>query len=206
MPFPGGSTDTVSINQFGSHYFPGVSVYNVLGGYQPEGFSQAILNIGPNAEGQAPNTGVFQNRISPSGNAIWMLGKHTVSFGAMYSYTQLNTIDKRTNAGTIATDDFSQFVQGQVTPGSSSTGFYVSSFLQGDANRYYRSNQLGTYLQDKFQIRPNLSLTAGVRYDWDGGFNEKYGRIFNFEPTSYKYDPGSDTIENSGLIIAGNNA
>jgi len=202
---PGGSSGTVSINQFGSKYFPGVSIYNVLGIYQPLGTSTAILNIGPNAEGQAPNTGVFQNRWSPSGNAIWMLGKHTVSFGAIYSYTQLNTIDKRTNMGTIATDDFSQFVQGQVSPGSSSTGFYVSSFLQGDANRYYRASQLGTYIQDKYQIRPNLSLTAGVRYDWDGGFTEKYGRIFNFEPASYKYDPGSDTIVNSGLIIAGNN-
>jgi hypothetical protein len=203
---PGGSAGNVAINVFGSKYFPGVSVYNVLGNNQPLGTSTAILNIGPNAEGQAPNTGVFQNRISPSGNAIWMLGKHTVSFGATYSYTQLNTIDKRTGAGTIATDDLSQFVQGQVTPGSSSTGFYVSSFLQGDANRYYRSNQLGTYVQDKFQISPSLSLTAGVRYDWDGGLTEKYGRLFNFDPASYKYDAATDTIVNSGLIIAGNNA
>jgi hypothetical protein len=203
---PGGSAGNVAINVFGSSYFPGVSVYNVLGDNQPLGTSTAILNIGPNAEGQAPNTGVFQNRISPSGNAIWILGKHTVSFGATYSYTQLNTIDKRTGAGTIATDDFSQFVQGQVTPGSSSTGFYVSSFLQGDANRYYRSNQLGTYVQDKFQISPSLSLTAGVRYDWDGGLTEKYGRLFNFDPASYKYDAATDTIVNSGLIIAGNNA
>ncbi len=54
------------------------------------------LNIGPNAEAQSANTGVFQNRLAPSGNAIWMLGKHTVSFGASYTYTQLNTIDKRT--------------------------------------------------------------------------------------------------------------
>jgi Carboxypeptidase regulatory-like domain/TonB dependent receptor len=203
---PGGSAGNAAINVFGSSYFPGVSVYNVLGNNQPLGTNTAILNIGPNAEGQAPNTGVFQNRISPSGNAIWMLGKHTVSFGATYSYTQLNTIDKRTGAGTVATDDFSQFVQGQVTPGSSSTGFYVSSFLQGDANRYYRSNQLGTYLQDKFQISPSLSLTAGVRYDWDGGLTEKYGRLFNFDPASYKYDATTDTIVNSGLIIAGNNA
>ena len=203
---PGGSGGTVSMNQFGSHYFPGVSIYNVLGVNQPQGTSTAILNIGPNAEGQAPNTGVFQNRWSPSGNAIWMLGKHTVSFGASYSYTQLNTIDKRTNMGTVATDDFSQFVQGQVTPGSSSTGFYVSSFLQGDANRYYRANQLGTYLQDKYQIKPSLSLTAGVRYDWNGGLTEKYGRLFNFEPSLYQYNVASDIIENSGLIIAGNNS
>ena len=111
-----------------------------------------------------------------------MLGKHTVSFGASYTYTQLNTIDKRTGTGTIATDDFSQFAQGFVTPGSSATGFYVTSFLQGNASRYYRANQLGTYVQDKWQITPTLSLTAGVRYDWDGGLTEKYGRLFNFDP------------------------
>ena len=185
---PGGSYPSGSINVFGSSYFPGVSIYNVLGVYQPLGTSTAILNIGPNAEGQAANTGVFQNRWSPSGNAIWILGKHTVSFGASYSYTQLNTIDKRTGTGTVATDDFSQFVQGQVTPGSSSTGFYVSSFLQGNASRYYRANQFGTYVQDKLQITPSLSLTAGVRYDWDGGLTEKYGRIFNFDAGTYKYD------------------
>lgn len=202
---PGGAAGTASINMFGSKYFPGVSVYNVLGAYQPLGTSTAILNIGPNAEGQAANTGVFQNRWSPSGNAIWILGKHTMSFGASYSYTQLNTIDKRTGTGTIATDDFSQFVQGFVTPGSSATGFYVSSFLQGDASRYYRANQLGTYFQDKWQLTPTLSLTAGVRYDWDGGLTEKYGRLFNFDAKTYKYDVASDTLENSGLIIAGNN-
>ncbi|HEU5457626.1 MAG TPA: TonB-dependent receptor, partial [Terracidiphilus sp.] len=162
-------------------------------------------NIGPNAEGQSPNTGVFQNRISPSGSAIWSLGKHAVAFGASYGYTQLNTIDKRTGKGTVATDDFSQMIQGYVTPGSSATGFYVSSFLQGDASRYYRANQLGLYVQDKYQMTSGLSLTAGVRYDWDGGLTEKYGRIFNFDPKSYEYDVATDTIVNSGLIIAGNN-
>ncbi len=203
---PGGANGNGSINVFGSNYFPGVSIYNILGNDQPEGTSTAILNIGPNAEGQAPNTGVFQNRIAPSANAIWTLGHHTMSFGGSYSFTQLNTIDKRTGTGTVATDDFSQMIQGYVTPGSSSTGFYVSSFLQGDASRYYRANQVGMFLQDKYQITPRLSLTAGVRYDWDGGLTEKYGRIFNFDPKLYSYDVGSDTITSPGLIIAGNNA
>ena len=203
---PGGTAGNGAINMFGSNYFPGISIYNILGQYQPSGVTNVYLNIGPNAESQSSNTGVFQNRLAPSGTAIWMLGKHTVSFGASYTYTQLNTIDKRTGTGTIATDDFSQFVQGFVSPGSSATGFYVTSFLQGNASRYYRANQLGSYVQDKFQITPTLSLTAGVRYDWDGGLTEKYGRIFNFDPASYSYNAANDVIENTGLIIAGNNA
>jgi hypothetical protein len=203
---PGGAAGTGSINMFGSNYFPGVSIYNMLGDNQPSGVSPVYLNFGPNAEGQASNTGMFQNRLAPRGDAIWTLGKHTLSFGGTYTYTQLNTIDKRTGTGTIATDDFQQMIQGFVTPGSSASGFYVTSFLQGDASRYYRANQLGTYLQDKWQVTPNLSLTAGVRYDWDGGLTEKYGRIFNFDPSLYSYSVGSDTITNPGLIIAGNNA
>jgi hypothetical protein len=212
---PSGGGSTVSINEFGSTYFPGVSIVNVLGdaGYAA-GISTGILNIGPNAEGQSSNTGVFQSRFQPSGSGIWSLGKHTITFGANYSYTQLNTIDHRTGTGTVAADDLSAFAQGYVTPGSSSTSFYVSSFLQGNANRYYRANQLGTYLQDKFQVTPNISLTAGVRYDWDGGLTEKYGRIFNFDfpsatntsdPNAYQYDSDSDTITQPGFIIAGNN-
>jgi len=204
---PGGTAGTGSINVFGSNYFPGVSIVNVLGQYQPVGIPlAAVLNIGPNAESQSANTGVFQNRLAPSGNAIWTLGKHTLSFGASFTYTQLNTIDKRTGTGTVATDDFSQFLQGFVSPGSSASDFYVTSFLEGNASRYYRANQLGTYVQDKYQITPALSLTAGVRYDWDGGLTEKYGRIFNFDPKRYSYNMGSDTIEDPGLIIAGNNS
>ena len=205
---PGGSYGNASINEFGSNYFPGVSVYSVLGAAADSAglATHGVLNIGPNAEGQASNTGAFQNRISPSGNAIWTLGRHTVSFGAIYSYSQLNTIDKRGGTGTVATDDFGAFAQGYVTPGNASTGFYVSSFLQGNASRYYRANQLGTYVQDKFQVTPTLSLTAGLRYDWDGGLTEKYGRLFNFDSSLYNYNATADQIVNPGFIIAGNNA
>ncbi len=208
---PGGAYGTGSINEFGSNYFPGISVVNVLGAAGttagvPSSESNGILNIGPNAEGQASNTGAFQNRWQPAGNAIWTLGRHTLSFGTGYSYTQLNTVDKRTGTGTIASEDLGAFAQGFVTPGSSATAFYVSSFLQGDATRYYRANQLGSYAQDKFQVLPNLSLTAGIRYDWDGGLSEKYGRLFNFDSSLYNYSEAADNIVNSGLIIAGNNA
>ena len=54
-------------------------------------------------------------------------------------------------------------------------------------------------------MRSNLSVTAGLRFDWDGGLTEKYGRIFNFDPSRYAYDDATDTITSNGFIIAGNN-
>jgi hypothetical protein len=44
-----------------------------------------------------------------------------------------------------------------------------------------------------------------LRFDWNGGLTEKYGRIYNFDPSRYSYDPANDAITSNGLIIAGNN-
>jgi hypothetical protein len=209
---PGGSYPSASIDTFGSNYFPGVSIIHVLGDSKIQGVSDT-LNIGPGASAQGSLTGVFQNRLQPSGNALWTKGKHTIGFGGSYSFTQLNTADRRAGIGSVASADFGQFLQGAVTPNDS---YNVTTFLQGDANRYFRANQLGLFLQDKFQIKPNLTLTGGIRYDWDGGLSEKYGRLFNFDPSKYSYisatgplpageTPGTLGPDQSGFIIAGNN-
>jgi outer membrane receptor protein involved in Fe transport len=135
----------------------------------------ASLNIGQGSASQGAFTGVTQNRLMPSVNATWNKGRHTVAFGGSFSYTQLNTLDNRTGNGIIASADLGQFLQGILTPNDD---FQSTALLLGNANRYYRANQTGEYIQDKFQLRPNLSLTGGVRFDWDGGFSEKYGRIY----------------------------
>ena len=209
-----------NINTFGSPYFPGITIVDPLGlantQYNPGPCpppntcpvtNLQFLTIGQGSASQGAFTGVFQNRIMPSANAIWIRGRHTITFGGSYSYTQLNARDQRTNQGIISTADFSQFLQGFV---NTNDDFTTTKFLQGNANRYYRAGQAGAYVQDKFQFRSNLSLTAGLRFDWDGGLTEKYGRIFNFDPSRYTYDDASDTIDPSGtgmngFIIAGNN-
>ena len=205
---PAGTPVTAStFNTFGSTYFPGISIVDNYGNVAPYNTNfvpNAGMNIAGGANSQGAFTGVFQNRFMPSANAIWAHGKHTITFGGSFAYTQLDTRDQRTNKGTIAFADFSQFLQGLETS-YSSNGFVTSAFLQGDANRYYRSKDTGLYFQDKFQLRSNLSITAGLRLDDHGGLTEKYGRLYNFEPSLYSYDQLNDQITSDGLIIAGNN-
>ncbi|MFI5057231.1 MAG: carboxypeptidase regulatory-like domain-containing protein [Candidatus Acidiferrales bacterium] len=196
-----------TMNTFGSTFFPGISIVDDYGNSAPYNVNfvpNAGSNIGSGSNSQSAFTGVFQNRFMPSANAIWTLGRHTLTFGGSFSYTQLNTRDQRTNKGVIAFADFSQFLQGLETS-YSTNGFVTSTFLQGDANRYYRAKDTGAYLQDKFQIRSNLSLTAGLRFDDHGGLTEKNGRFYNFDPSRYNYDAATDTIISNGFIIAGNN-
>ncbi|HSZ62330.1 MAG TPA: carboxypeptidase-like regulatory domain-containing protein [Terriglobales bacterium] len=219
-----GQTGTAPINTFGSSFFPGISIVDPFGiansttintgvgptcdaAYPCPITNQQPLVIGQGSASQGAFTGVFQNRIMPSANAIWIKGKHTLNFGGSYAYTQLNARDKRTGQGIISSADFSQFIQGFV---NINDDFTTTKFLQGNADRYYRAGQSGAYIQDKFQFRTNLTLTAGLRWDWDGGLTEKYGRIFNFDPARYTYDDATDTIDPSGtglngIIIAGNN-
>jgi hypothetical protein len=212
QPFTPGS---IGINAFGSNVFPGITIVDDLGNFSPQntggcdpsspcGPFNAGLNIGSTAASQGAFTGIFQNRWMPSANAVWTHGKHTVTFGGSYSYTQLNARDERTNTGMIGFTNFANFLTGSPID-YTADGFITTNFLQGNANRYYRSNETGGYLQDKFQIRPNLSFSAGLRFDYHGGLKEKNGRIFNFDPSRYSYDPASDTITSNGFIVAGNN-
>ena len=204
------SPDSMGITGlFGSTFFPGISVIDIA---NVNGSNQS-LNIGEGSFSQGANTGVIQNRLMPSANAIWTLGKHNITFGGNYSYTQLDIRDNRTGKGMMTSQTLAGFLQGQLANQNSS--FTTTTFLVGNANRYYRANQVGTYVQDKFQMTPNISITAGVRYDWDGGLTEKNGNIFNFDPSKYSFDSSCLTnliddptvcYPTNGIVIAGNNS
>jgi len=207
---PFGPTDVGMTGAFGSN-FPGFTINDAIGDQFDSttgplyGLTSPSLAIGPNAESQGANTGIFQNRIMPSATAVWVKGRHSVSFGGNWAYTQLNIRDRRTGKGMVDSPDFVSFLDNWVTP-YSTQNFAATTYLQGNANRYYRTNQTGLFVQDKFQAMPNLSITIGLRYDWNGGLTEKNGNIYNFDPSKYAYSAASDSITSSGFIIAGNNA
>ena len=202
----GASVPASTINTFGSTTFPGITITDVLGVSSDDNRvgPPVAMSIGEGAASQGAFTGVFQNRFMPSANAIWIKGKHTITFGGSFSHTQLNARDDRTGKGMIGFLDFSQFVEGMNTP-YSSDGFIASTFLQGNANRHYLANESGEYIQDKFQLRTNLSVTFGLRWDYDGGLSEKNGLLYNFDPSAYAYNSTTDTITSNGFIVAGNN-
>jgi hypothetical protein len=193
------SAAACTINSLGTPYFPGMSM--VFAGSSAPSYSYS-MNIGAGASSLGALTGVFQNRFNPSANAIWTLGKHTITFGGSFGYTQLNTRDDRNELGTIASPDFTSFMVGNLSP---DYNYNITALLVGNPNRYWRANDSGEYVQDKFQMRSNLSITAGLRWDWNGGLTEKYGNLLNFDPTKYNYNPMTDTIVSNGLIVAGNN-
>ncbi|MGA9587225.1 MAG: carboxypeptidase regulatory-like domain-containing protein [Terracidiphilus sp.] len=186
---------------------------NVLPGLQINNFgyfdqSSPSFYVGPaGVPGAFVNMGYYQNRVNPSTNVIFTTGKHTIIAGGGYSYTQLNITNNRTGHAQLTVSGFDNFLQGIVKSASVLQSIDTTT-NRNNANRYYRTNEFNGYVQDKWQLLTNLSITAGVRYDYHGGMTEQYGNMFNFNPALYDVTGTSETgfnVVNSGFVIAGNN-
>jgi len=145
------------------------------------------------------NAGMYQNQWEVASTLQWVVGRHSLSFGANWDHTQLNIINNNTNGDSVAFSSFVNFVKGTVR-----TGTYSTAFI-GSADRYYRSDTAGAYVNDNFKVRSDLTVTLGLRWDLDGPLSEKYGRLTGFDAADYAYNAAADTITGSGLEIAGNN-
>jgi hypothetical protein len=145
------------------------------------------------------NAGMYQNQWEYGSSLNWVKGKHTISVGGQWDHTQLNIINNNTTDDTVDFKTFVNFVEGAVR-----TGTYSAAFT-GSADRYYRSDTVGAYVNDNFKVRSNLTVTMGLRWDFDGPLSEKYGRLTGFNSSLYAYNAATDTITGSGLEIAGNN-
>ena len=191
----------------GTSRFPGINLLNADNAFWagPSNYwSGNTLGIGP--LNNFANAGFYQNSAQFSTDLKWVHGRHTLSSGMNFGYTQLNVINKSNTVGRITFADFPGFLTGQVC-GPNTTfcfGQDASEVLSGATSRYYRSKQLGAYVQDNIRVRSDLTLDLGLRWDWDGPLSEKNGNLVNFYPQDYSYNVAGDTIDNVGLVVAGN--
>jgi hypothetical protein len=185
---PFGPSD-LGVNLFGSTKFPGLSL-----GIMDNALNKS-LTLGTTSN--FGNTGMFQNRLDMSSNLNWVAGRHTLYFGLNWDRTQLNIVNQNNEVASISFVNFSQFLIGNLNTSN-------STLYNGASNRYYRANTIGAYAQDNYKIGRNVTINLGLRYDLEGPLSEKYGKLVNLDTAAYKYDPGTDTITNSGLVFAAN--
>ncbi|MGB8321670.1 MAG: carboxypeptidase regulatory-like domain-containing protein [Candidatus Acidiferrum sp.] len=181
-----------SINLFGQKTFPGIVISNSDGNFDG-------LNIGTGGSPFA-NAGVFQNQFEAATSVNWVHGRHTIAMGFNWDHTQLNILNRNSDVAGLTFGNFADFVVGQLRSGIGNTVLFT-----GSSNRYYRANQVGTFVQDNIRLRPNLTVNLGLRWDWDGPLYEKNGLLSNFYAKDFSYNQASDSFSNIGLVVAGNN-
>ena len=186
QPFTPGS---VGMSLLGSNTFPQFTIESA------DPTIQLPLGFGPSVS--FGNAGLYQNQWEYESTVNWVKGRHTIAIGAQWDHTQLNIINNNTNSDSVEFTNFETFVEGSLREGTA---------VQGSGMRYYRSDTLGAFINDKYKVRSNLTISMGLRWDYDGPLTEKYGRLDAFNGSLYSYDQATDTIANSGLEIAGNNS
>ena len=184
---------SVGITLPSGQLFPGINIYNAdAGAINSDGFpvdpyGGNTMAIGPSTN--FANAGIFQNQFEGSSKYEWVFGRHTLSFGGTFDYTQLNVANRENNAAIFNFNTIADFLTGTLGSDRSS-----GLLLDGETNRHFRSKQVGLYAQDDFKWTPNLTVNVGVRWDWDGPLYEKNGLMTNFYPQDYGYNLASDTF------------
>jgi hypothetical protein len=112
--------------------------------------------------------------------ASWTSQHHLVTFGASIPDWSRRAIDDFTNhLGTFYFSDLQTYSLGQP---------YLLLVQRGEGRVVFVEKNIAGYVQDELRLRPNLSITAGVRYYWQNYFGDK---PHNFAPRlSYAWAPG----------------
>lgn len=150
--------------------------------------------------GTPGQTGAPERRPSITQTLTWVKGNHTFKFGGDFRQDMLVTqsfggangnysFSSATNPGATGTPALLG-VAGLV--GNSNVGMNFANFLLGAATSvtlsqpvsYRRSKQQwGVFMQDSWRISRNLTLDAGIRWDYGTYTREDYGRLGAFSAT-----------------------
>lgn len=131
-------------------------------------------------------------------NYSWLKGVHTITIGGGYTRADLSTVTNPNGRGTFNfTGQATSALAGprcDLSTGAgctpvTGTGYDLADFLLGfpqsssirygsEAN-YFLENQWVGYAQDEWKARANLTIIAGVRYEFFTPWQEKYGQMAN---------------------------
>ncbi|HEX8070419.1 MAG TPA: TonB-dependent receptor [Pyrinomonadaceae bacterium] len=135
----------------------------------------------------------INNTYQLADNLTWRLGNHSLVFGADVRQTELNTdqspnsrplisfngspeIGLDDNGDVVLTNRF--FSPLDLAAAGAASGF-SQTLATADPDVQLRFYQLNFYGQDTWRIRPRLSLSAGLRYEFNSVPEEKRRRIEN---------------------------
>jgi len=135
--------------------------------------------------------GCIANRWQFLDDVTWVKGKHTLKAGFEYRHHQFPTIG---NSNTTGSYNFSnRETAGWDSTGNqlTATGDPVASFLLGQVDnanfnvnfRHLENEQyLSPWFNDEFKATKNLTLTIGLRFDYQGCLSEAHGSQSTFDP------------------------
>lgn len=120
--------------------------------------------------------------------------RHTITFGGDYrkqEFNQYTQSDPRgtwwfTGAATAAPGTPAASPGAVTTSGSDLADFLLgipdtSAVAFGNPDKYFRQPAYDAYVLDDFRVQPNLTINAGIRWEYGAPITELYGRMVNLD-------------------------
>jgi hypothetical protein len=177
--------------------------------YTDAGFDGSGVNSAPGLPGEGVPFYLTQGRnvtqYQIEDDLLWIHGKHSLRFGANFRRDLVSDYDSQIETVFPYSLGFSlgDFAAGKIDSGTVWSQAGYTSFNQAFAattTAHLALYNIGAYVQDEYQVLPNLKLTMGVRIDRTGnplchnGCFSSYAGAFpsaNASLTSaYDYDAG----------------
>lgn len=119
-------------------------------------------------------------------NVSWEKGKHSLRMGFEYNRQTFNQLGNQFSRGQFVVEPLATALH---TGTTLSGGDPLADLLLGDlqqsqvavavANANYVRNVEAAYVDDTFKARPNLTISAGLRYELTPPWNDTFGNNFN---------------------------
>ncbi|QHN05628.1 carboxypeptidase-like regulatory domain-containing protein [Granulicella sp. WH15] len=119
-----------------------------------------------------------------STEATWTHRRHTVAFGGDLRRQQFNQFSQQNARGAFT-------FTGAATQGAGSTGSDLADFLlgvpdtsqiaYGNADKYFRQTVYDLFVNDDWRVRPELTISTGLRWDYGAPITELKGRLVNLD-------------------------
>ena len=141
------------------------------GGFPTITFTSGISNLGVvPASRKGPNGQIgFRDSVS------YLRGNHAFKFGFEHVIVVFDNSQRTLTGGTITFDNLTNFLQGIPTNGA---------IQAGNPDIRERARWYAGFIQDTWRVSPKITLTPGLRYEYDGPPHEKDNYLGHYDLTS----------------------
>ena len=115
-------------------------------------------------------------------------GRHTITLGGEFRRQEFNQLSQQNPRGVFTFTGAATSASGSA---SSSSGSDLADFLVGvpdssavafgNADKYFRQSVYDGYATDDWRVRPELTINAGIRWEYGAPLTELKGRLVNLD-------------------------
>ncbi|HLJ86700.1 MAG TPA: TonB-dependent receptor [Candidatus Angelobacter sp.] len=186
------------------------SFWNASGATAPSPITPSLDGLFPFARIGSPLSSPEERRDGQflvADNLGFHSGRHQIKIGAEAHYFQNILSDGGIARGLVVSNNIGEFTHDSETCISCGSAFTNPSFDYAirQPNRYsgdLRSWTISGFIEDTFNLRRNLTVNAGVRYDFFAQPWETHNLLWNFNPAAngLVQENGSQVVDPFGFI------